>query len=133
MVAIDTNVLLRLVINDDELQASKARVLLETQAADGHFLLVADGVQAELVLALDKRHARPPEDVCAALKAFAENATVVAESSDCLHDVIALCEHGQQALQTAFWRSKPAMQVAMHCVHPKKNGNSAKCETALTG
>ena len=94
MIAIDTNVLLRLFINDDEQQATKARALFESQAANGQFLWVADIVLAELVWALDKRYARPRAAVCAALNALTENATVVAESSDCLDEVITLYEQG---------------------------------------
>ena len=109
MVAIDTNVLLRLLINDDELQASKARSLFETQADGGEFLWVADIVLIELVWALDRRYGRPRDEVCAALNALTNNATVVAESSDCLHQAIALYEQGPAGFADCLLAVKAGM------------------------
>lgn len=94
MIAIDTNVLLRLFVNDDAAQAAKARALFDAHADEDDSLWVADMVLAELVWALDRSYGRPRSDIVTVLRALAGNATVQLESAACLRDATALYERG---------------------------------------
>ena len=85
MQAVDTNLLVRLFVNDDAAQAQKVRALFDQQADDGGALWVADIVLVELVWALDRVYARPREQIAAALpEAAALYATGPADFADCL-------------------------------------------------
>ena len=90
MIAIDTNVLVRLFVNDDATQAKKARALFDEHADDDDSLWIADIVLVELVCALDHSYGRPRAEIAAALRALAGNATVRIESASCLAPAIAL-------------------------------------------
>jgi predicted nucleic-acid-binding protein len=94
MIAIDTNVLVRLFINDDVLQAQKARALFDNYADIDESLWIADIVLIELVWALDRSYARPRDEICTVLRALAGNATVCLESGTCLREAIALYAQG---------------------------------------
>ena len=84
MQAIDTNLLVRLFVNDDAAQAQKVRALFDQQADEDGALWVADIVLVELVWALDRVYSRPREQIAAALHALAGNATVRLESAAAL-------------------------------------------------
>jgi predicted nucleic-acid-binding protein len=62
MIAVDTNVLVRLAVGDDPEQEAKARKLLETATEAGEACLVSDPVLCELAWVLSSSyHARKPE------------------------------------------------------------------------
>ena len=84
MQAVDTNLLVRLFVNDDAAQAQKVRALFDQLADEDGALWVADIVLVELVWALDRVYARPREQIAAALHALAGNATVRLESAAAL-------------------------------------------------
>ena len=92
MKAIDTNVLLRLFVNDDKAQAAKARALFEAHAEEDDSLWIADVVLAELVWALSRSYGRPRSDVVTVLRALVGNATVKLESSACMVEATTLYE-----------------------------------------
>lgn len=94
MIAVDTNVLLRLFVADDAAQAAKAKALFDAGADAGDSLWVADVVLAELVWALDRSHRRPRADIVTALRALARNATVRLEAAPSLAEATALYERG---------------------------------------
>lgn len=94
MIAIDTNVLVRLFVNDDAAQAAKARALFDSHAEDDDSLWIADVVLAELVWALGRSYGRPRSDITAVLRALATNATVRLESALCMTEATALYESG---------------------------------------
>lgn len=94
MIAIDTNVLVRLFVNDDAKQAAKARALFDAHADDDDSLWIADVVLAELVWALDRSYGRPRGDIVTVLRALLRNATVQLESAACMDEATALYEHG---------------------------------------
>ena len=94
MIAIDTNVLVRLFINDDAAQAKRAGALFDECADQDDSLWIADIVLIELVWALDRSYSRPREEIVKALRALAGNATVLLESSDCLSAAMALYAEG---------------------------------------
>ena len=94
MQAIDTNLLVRLFVNDDMAQAQKVRALFDQQADEDGALWVADIVLVELVWALDRVYARPRQQIAAALHALAGNATVRLESAAALPEAVALYVQG---------------------------------------
>ena len=94
MIAIDTNVLVRLFMNDDDAQAQKARALFDTCAGNDEQLWITDIVLVELVWALDRSYDRPKGEICTALRALAGNATVCLESGACVEQAIALYAQG---------------------------------------
>ncbi len=94
MIAVDTNVLVRLFINDDAAQAAKARALFDACAEAGDSVWIADVVLAEMVWALGRGYGRPRSDVVTVLRALAGNATVQLESAAFLLEAAALYESG---------------------------------------
>lgn len=94
MQAIDTNLLVRLFVNDDTAQAQKVRVLFDQHADAAGALWVADIVLVELVWALDRVYARPRAQIVMALQALASHATVQLESVAALPEATALYAQG---------------------------------------
>jgi predicted nucleic-acid-binding protein len=77
--AVDTKVLLRLFVNDDEAQVAKARALFEAHAEEDDSLWIADVALAELVRTLARSCDRPHADIVTVLRALVGNATVKLE------------------------------------------------------
>lgn len=94
MIAVDTNVLVRLFVNDDAAQAKKAHALFEAHADEDDALWIADVVLAELVWALDRSYGRPRSDIVTVLRALLGNATVRLESAACMREATSLYERG---------------------------------------
>ncbi len=94
MIAVDTNVLVRLFVNDDAAQAAKARALFDAHADEDDSLWIADVVLTELVWALAGCYSRPRSDIVTVLRALAGNATVQLESAASIGDATALYERG---------------------------------------
>lgn len=94
MIAVDTNVLVRLFVNDDAQQAAKARALFDAHSHDDGSLWIADVVLAELVWALDRSYGRLRSDIVTVLDALARNATVQLESAACIREATALYANG---------------------------------------
>ena len=77
MIAVDTNVLLRRLLNDDATQAEKARRLFETEES----VLVTDVVLAETIWTLmGKRYRAGKEALAAVVMGLLEERNVVFES-----------------------------------------------------
>jgi predicted nucleic-acid-binding protein len=94
VIAVDTNVLVRLFVADDAAQAERARALFDAQADTDDSLWIADVVLAELVWALDRSYGRPRSDIATVLRALAGNATVQLESAGCIGEATSLYERG---------------------------------------
>ena len=94
MIAVDTNVLVRLFVNDDAAQAAKAKALFDSHADEDDSLWIADVVLAELVWALDRSYGRPRGDIVSVLRALAGNATVRLESAAAMAQATVLYERG---------------------------------------
>lgn len=94
MIAVDTNVLVRLFVADDAAQAAKARALFDAHADEDDSLWVADVVLAELVWALARSYGRTRAEIVMVLRALAGNATVQLESAALIADATALYEQG---------------------------------------
>lgn len=94
MQAIDTDLLVRLFVNDDAAQAAKVRALFDRHADEDGALWIADFVLAELVWALDRSYGRSRTKIAGALHALAGNATVRLESASAVPQAIALFSRG---------------------------------------
>ena len=77
MIAVDTNVLLRRLLNDDASQAEKARRLFESEDS----VLITDVVLAETIWTLKgRRYGAGREEIAAAVIGLLEESNVVFES-----------------------------------------------------
>jgi predicted nucleic-acid-binding protein len=116
MIAIDTNVLLRLLVNDDAAQADKARRLFDAHAEHDASLWIADVVLVELAWALERSYGYPRNDVAAALRALSGNASVQFESAVVMSQAIALYEAGPAGFADCLLAIK-AQQVGCDALH----------------
>ena len=80
MIAVDTNVLVRLLVGDDAEQAGKARQLFDRAAAERRPVWISDTVLVELAWMLGRAYGRTRVDIVTALRALGHNATVLLES-----------------------------------------------------
>lgn len=94
MNAIDTNVLIRLFVNDDSMQFQKVRALLDSHANSKELVWIADIVMLELAWTLERTYDFARADICVALKALTGNATVSLESVQQIVEAVSLYEHG---------------------------------------
>ena len=94
MIALDTNVLVRLVLRDDETQAQRARELVETHAKSDASLFISDVVLAEFAWVLKSRFALPGDAVAHALRAMLDNATLAWQSRPAAVEALRLFEQG---------------------------------------
>lgn len=68
MIALDTNVLVRFLVEDDEVQAAKATSLIEQAIADDAALFISDVVLCETVWVLMSRYGFSRVEVAAVLR-----------------------------------------------------------------
>ena len=90
MIAVDANVLVRLLVADDPSQSDKARKLFDAQAADAGSIWVSQTVLVELVWVLSRTYGRPRADVLTALRALASHATVCLDGAQEVAAAVAL-------------------------------------------
>lgn len=93
MIALDTNVLVRLLVRDDEAQALQARNAFDTHAEEDG-LFVSDIVLAELCWVLSRSYGFPREDIAVAVRALLDNASIVLESPAVARQALKLFESG---------------------------------------
>lgn len=74
LLAVDTNVLLRVFINDDELQHAASKRLIAQAAKAGHRIFIAVPVLCELIWVLQARHKLSREACVALLDGLLDNA-----------------------------------------------------------
>ena len=94
MIALDTNVLVRLVLRDDEAQAQRARKLVETHSNSDASLFVSDVVLAEFARVLRSRYALPGKAIARTLRAMLDNATLAWQSRSAAVEALRLFEQG---------------------------------------
>ena len=92
MIAVDTNVLVRLLVQDDAAQAVKARRLFDDLAANDDTAWVSDTVLVELVWTLARAFDRPRDAQSRALRALSSHGTVSLESAPAVEQALALFE-----------------------------------------
>ena len=95
MIAVDTNVLLRLLVGDDASQAARARRLFDRAAAEEKTIWVSDTVLVELAWTLARAYSRDRADIVKALRSLSSHATVVLESIAAVQDAIDAFEQGR--------------------------------------
>jgi predicted nucleic-acid-binding protein len=84
MIAVDTNVLVRLLVADDEDQLALAERLLETAREEGTSCFVSDPVLCELEWVLVSRYRARRSDVAAVFEGLVEDAGLVFENREAL-------------------------------------------------
>lgn len=94
MIAIDTNVLVRLFVYDDIEQTKKVRTLFDSYADEAQSLWLSDIVLIELVWVLKRSYDCPVSEICNALRALTKNATVHIESHHFMSEALLLYEQG---------------------------------------
>jgi predicted nucleic-acid-binding protein len=95
VIAVDTNVLLRLLVVDDAAQAAKARRLFDRADAERKSIWVSDTVLVELVWTLARAYGRSRTDIVKGLRSLLSHATVVMESPAAAREACDAFEHGR--------------------------------------
>ena len=108
MIAVDTNVLVRLLTRDDEKQAERARKLFDQHAGKDGMLFVSDVVLAELAWTLDRGYRFERADIARAIRSLADNATITLESSDSVRVALGLHEKGGTTFPDCLIAAKAA-------------------------
>lgn len=80
MIALDTNVLVRLLLRDDAEQAERARQLFDANASHDAALFVSDVVLAKLTWVLRSRYGVEAVSIANTLRALLGNATIAWQS-----------------------------------------------------
>lgn len=94
MIALDTNVIVRYLTEDDEEQADRAAALIEGAVVQGEQLFVAHIVLCELAWVLDRSYRRPRSDIVSAIRGILKSAQVLVEDSELVHLALARYESG---------------------------------------
>lgn len=94
VIALDTNVLVRLLTRDDPEQAESARQLFEKHSGEDGGLFVSDVVLAELAWTLDRAYRRGRAEISGALRSLLRNATLSFQSRETVRAALGLFETG---------------------------------------
>ena len=94
MIAIDTNVLVRLFVYDDLEQTKKVRELFDAYADEAQSLWVSDIVLIELAWVLKRSYSVSASEIHNALQALTNNSTVFIESNSYMAEALALYKQG---------------------------------------
>ena len=94
MIALDTNVLVRLVTRDDEKQAQRAKSAFDKHADEDGGLFVADIVLVELCWTLATSYKLARADIARTVRALLDNASIALESPAAVRDALGSFEQG---------------------------------------
>lgn len=94
MMALDTNLLVRLLTNDEPRQAARVQTWLETQASSEQPAYVDHVVLCELAWVLERSYGYPRNDVREALAALLEQPVLHVESPDMVQRALLLYGKG---------------------------------------
>lgn len=92
MIALDTNVLVRLLTRDDETQAQRARTLVDECAERDEKVFVSTMVLVELCWTLARAYGFDRNDIVRAVRALCENATISLESPGAIQAALSTYE-----------------------------------------
>jgi predicted nucleic-acid-binding protein len=95
VIALDTNVLVRLLTRDDEAQAARAREAFDRYAGESGALYVSDIVLAELCWTLARSYGLERADIARTVRALLDNASVALESPAAVGVALASFEAGK--------------------------------------
>ena len=82
MKALDTNVLVRYLVQDDPIQGRKAAAYIESAAAASEQILVGNIVLCETVWVLDSAYGYDKAEICTVLEKLLQSSTFQFESKD---------------------------------------------------
>jgi predicted nucleic-acid-binding protein len=94
VIALDTNVLVRLLTRDDEAQARRAKDAFDRHADEDGGLFVADIVLVELCWVLARGYGLARADIARAVRALLDNASVALESPKAVRAALSAFEAG---------------------------------------
>ena len=94
MIALDTNVVVRLLVRDDQDQAARAEALIRRATAAGDSLYIADVVLAELVWVLERSYKLPRDTILATLRRLRGARDVVFRSNEEFERAVEAYENG---------------------------------------
>ncbi|MES2682323.1 MAG: type II toxin-antitoxin system VapC family toxin [Pseudomonadota bacterium] len=89
LLAVDTNVLLRVFINDDELQHAASKRLIAQAAKAGHRIFIAVPVLCEMVWVLQARHKLSREACVALLDGLIDNTLFLVDQVNVVRTALA--------------------------------------------
>ena len=112
MIAVDTNVIVRLLVGDDRTQFAKARRLFDERSGQDGAVWVSQTVLVELAWVLSRTYGRSRAEVAGAVRALASNATVALEDSESVAQAMVLYESGSADLADCLLAAKAARQGA---------------------
>lgn len=102
MIAVDTNVLVRLFVCDDVAQAARAEALFDAHTEDDGSLFISDVVLAEFAWTLARAYRYERRDIAQALQALLDNVTVRLESPAVLRVALDSFRHGPADFPDCF-------------------------------
>lgn len=94
MIAVDTNVLVRLLTRDDDDQARRAQALFDASSPTDGALFVLDIVLAEVCWTLERSYNRSRNDIARTIRALLDNSTLRLESAAAVEAALMLFEAG---------------------------------------
>ncbi|HUP47886.1 MAG TPA: type II toxin-antitoxin system VapC family toxin [Thermoanaerobaculia bacterium] len=95
MIAVDTNVLIRYLVEDDPRQAAEAARLIEAAAGSGEQIFIPQIVLCELVWVLSFAYEIPRRQIVSILQQLRRSAGIVIESADAFQRALASFESGK--------------------------------------
>ena len=90
MLGIDTNVLVRFLVRDDEAQFEKARKLIKREITAGRRVFVSQLVLLETEWVLRSRYSLPKHQIVAAISGFLDTADVQVEDEPAIEEALYL-------------------------------------------
>ena len=90
MIALDTNVLVRLLTRDHEEQALRAKALFDSQEGEDGIFFVSDIVLAKLCWTLEGSYRHSRSEIDAAISALSVNRSLSLESSRAVEEALGL-------------------------------------------
>ncbi len=116
MIALDTNVLVRLVTRDDEAQALRAKALFDQHSQEDGALFVSDIVLVELCWTLESSYRLARKDIATTLRALLDNATVQLESNAAVSAALTHFETGSTGFPDCLIVAKANAHGCEHTV-----------------
>ena len=95
MIAVDTNVLVRLLTRDDDDQAKRAQALFDAASYTDGAIFIPDIVLAELCWSLERSYNLKRGDIARVVRALLDNSTVRFESAAAVRSALGLFETGR--------------------------------------
>lgn len=109
MIAVDTNILVRLLAGDDAAQSARAQKLFDQLGEADQSAWVSDTVLVELVWTLARAYGRSREELSLAIRALADHGSVTLESGPAVKQALPLFEQGSADFSDCLLATKAAL------------------------